>query len=171
MSTFGSHASAQGTDSWVERAKCRHQDSEKWVTENLPKGPNRELAAQKLCNGCEVVRECADFAVEHEVTGMVYAGIPLSEYGSRSQGSVNLRYYERLCEIAGRKPPGPKRLTWPRNCKTCGRSMHSPTVPPPAVHYTVRGFNRDLCRPCKDRIRGIRKFVPGDYQNPRKRAS
>jgi hypothetical protein len=87
--------------SWKERALCYGSSTpESWYTENLPRSTpqaplRRESAAKQLCVGCPVMRQCAAYALENQVTGIVYAGVATAVL-SRD----NVRPYEELRRIA-----------------------------------------------------------------------
>lgn len=71
------------SEPWMLKAKCRDADDpEAWDTNNLPRStpnqPHRHKDhAKALCQGCPVMRDCAQFAIDNNCTGMVFAGIPL----------------------------------------------------------------------------------------------
>ena len=66
---------------WFNAAMCSGMDPEKFTVRSTPV-PNGPIwkAAQKACDGCPVVAECADDALRHRDSGVVRAGVPLRPF-------------------------------------------------------------------------------------------
>lgn len=81
---------------WTEKALCRGRPLGVHDTSNLP--PSNSNAhrryARKLCEGCPVLGDCADYAVRTKATGVVMAGVPIKSHS-------NIHIYEELRAIAG----------------------------------------------------------------------
>ncbi|WP_167465803.1 WhiB family transcriptional regulator [Nocardia brasiliensis] len=67
---------------WMEQAACAGSDPEGWATDNLPELPGeRTRYAQRVCAGCPVIRQCAQWALAEPlttgdyITGVVLAGM------------------------------------------------------------------------------------------------
>lgn len=72
---------------WRNAAKCFGQDSDLFDTENLPSGAKRQPAARRLCQGCPVMQQCAQDAIDNWTwtRGHVRAGyaVPTNESGRK----------------------------------------------------------------------------------------
>lgn len=80
-------------------AKCRTApDPDAWECSKLKRDPNNPNAfrdqARALCRGCEVIPECAEFAVRTRATAVVMAGINLKHEAQNKDA------YEELKRIA-----------------------------------------------------------------------
>ncbi len=64
---------------WMEDALCSGRPLGAHDTSNLPpsQSNSHRREARKLCQGCEVVRQCADYALRTQASGVVMAGVPL----------------------------------------------------------------------------------------------
>lgn len=73
---------------WMANAKCQTaptgvdigQWADRWDVDRLPKSPYnlRHDTAAALCEGYPVIAECAQWALDTDQRGMVYAGGPLT---------------------------------------------------------------------------------------------
>ncbi len=59
---------------WQDRARCRTEHPDLYVTDNLPDSNARALFAAKLCHGCPVKRDCAYDAICYDTSGVVRGG-------------------------------------------------------------------------------------------------
>jgi hypothetical protein len=83
---------------WTEKALCKGRPVNVHDTSNLPPSSTNahRKAARKLCEGCPVLGDCADYAVRTKATGVVMAGVPIKSHS-------NIHMYEELRTIAGQR--------------------------------------------------------------------
>lgn len=80
---------------WADKAMCKGRPIGAHDTNNLP-SPNSNAhrrSARKLCEGCPVPGDCADYALRTKATGVVMAGVPIKSHS-------NIHIYEELRTIA-----------------------------------------------------------------------
>lgn len=83
---------------WKFRAQCLGRDPREYELEtDEHMGTNRQATARELCDGCEVVRECAADALEPIAQATVRAGVWIP---SAPVGHVRSRVRYALSEIA-----------------------------------------------------------------------
>jgi hypothetical protein len=85
-------------DPWRQRAQCAGSDPEAWSTENLPEDQaERARYARRVCDGCEVIRECAKSALDYPyrhgefLTGVIVAGFAAPGNPSKVRACENFR--------------------------------------------------------------------------------
>lgn len=73
---------------WQESAACRQLDSARFFApageRGVPKR-ERERAAQRICAGCPVREECAEFALAHGERHGVWGGTTAAERATRKR--------------------------------------------------------------------------------------
>lgn len=78
-------------DSWEAGAKCRGWDVNLFDPDTWKQqGDNPNQAARALCEGCPVMRQCAEQAIKSNATGVIRAGACLH------QSTSNPRRHDRL---------------------------------------------------------------------------
>lgn len=73
---------------WQESAACRRLDSAKFFAPSGERGAlkrQREQAAQRICGGCPVRKECAEFALTHGEQYGVWGGTTAAERATRKR--------------------------------------------------------------------------------------
>lgn len=84
-------------EEWMEDAICSGRPLGAHDTDRLPSPQStaHRREAERLCKGCPVLGECADYALRTRATDVVMAGVPL---GNRNTAHL----YAELRTIAGR---------------------------------------------------------------------
>ncbi|PTR42064.1 transcription factor WhiB [Rhodococcus sp. OK611] len=130
---------------WQERAKCRDQDPERWVTANLPAGRARAHAAIERCDGCPVWRDCALHVLDMDgFNGMVAAAVAFPD-GHNNTDHARKSLRARL----GLRPEvvSTHRSRMPECCTTCELTL-VPTGTKEIPEGHARYMGKGLCMRC-----------------------
>lgn len=154
---------------WHQRAMCRGGDYRRWETENLPRIGQAKVA-EKRCAGCPVVRECAEFFLDHpDTTGVVVAGIAVA-----AASYTPVEAIRALSVIAGREPP--EIVTELTTTRCAGEKCTAEIAPRDAwitagrpAHVRPIGGHR-MCQQCYQRQRYATKHERGPQPHRRRLA-